>query len=207
MVLDSGRNDARSLEDQRSDAPRFEGGVLATRVGLQFPPSFSYDEWELTGYKVARIASSAAWFIGDWVAFGSIRYETRYRDAIEAVGLDYQTIRNYVWVARKFELTRRRERLSFQHHTEVASLSVREQDYWLARAEEGGWSRNELRRHIRGARTGAQQDSQEDLVQPLSVDRDRVVLWTRAAELVGSSLESWIIANLDHAADTEPFQR
>ncbi|MFE7274766.1 LmbU family transcriptional regulator [Streptomyces sp. NPDC057623] len=176
--------------------------MLATRVGLRFPQSLSYDEWERAGYKVARIASSSAWFIGDWVAFGAVRYESRYRDAIDAVGLDYQTIRNYAWVARKFELTRRRENLSFQHHAEVASLPLQEQDHWLARAEECNWSRNQLRRHIRGERKAAQQAGQGESVQPLSVDRERLVLWTRAAELAGSSLEAWIIANLDRAADS-----
>ncbi|MFF5675073.1 LmbU family transcriptional regulator [Streptomyces hygroscopicus] len=191
----------RLVGKREREAPRFEGNVLATRVGLHFPQSLTYDEWERAGYKVARIASSSAWFIGDWVAFGSIRYESRYRDAIEAVGLDYQTIRNYAWVARKFELARRRENLSFQHHTEVASLPAEEQDYWLTRAEECGWSRNQLRRNIRGTRKPTQRNGEGELVQPLRVDRDRVAWWTRAAELAGSSLETWIIANIDQAAN------
>ncbi len=52
--------------------------------------------------------------------FGERRFGTRYRSAIEATDLDYQTLRNYAWVARNVDAGRRREELSFQHHAEVA---------------------------------------------------------------------------------------
>jgi hypothetical protein len=38
---------------------------------------------------------------------------------------------NYAWVARKVELERRHETLSFQHHAEVSFLALKEQDKWL----------------------------------------------------------------------------
>lgn len=176
------------------------GRVVATNVGLHFPSFLTYEEWERAGQNVARIASSSAWFIGDWVACGQSRYESRYRDAIEAVGLDYQTIRNYAWVARRFDLERRRESLSFQHHAEVASLELKDQDHWLALAEKLSWSRNQLRREVRSSRKGLRPEAEGNVVHPLKVDRNRAARWRRAAEHVGSSLEAWIIANLDLAA-------
>jgi len=54
-------------------------------------------------------------------------------------------------VARRFELERRRDNLSFAHHAEVAPLTQPEQDYWLRVAEEKGWSRNQLRREVRAS--------------------------------------------------------
>lgn len=181
-------------------ARRFEEKVVATNIGLRFPNSLTYEEWKHAGYNVARIASSSAWFIGDWVACGQSRYESRYRDAIEAVGLDYQTIRNYAWVARRFELDRRRECLSFQHHAEVASLGPHEQDHWLSRAEELGWSRNHLRLQVQRSRKTTQGTVHGSVVHPLKVDRGRAARWLRAAEHAGSSLETWNIASLDLAA-------
>jgi hypothetical protein len=44
-------------------------------------------------------------------------------DHIVATGLDYQTLRNYAAVARRFELSRRRDNLSFHHHAELCALS------------------------------------------------------------------------------------
>lgn len=50
---------------------------------------------------------------------------------------------------RRFELSRRRGKLSLQHHAEVASLPVNEQEYWLDQAEQHGWSRNHFRNILR----------------------------------------------------------
>ena len=52
-------------------------------------------------------------------------------------------------VARLFELSGRRDKLSFQHHAEVCALLPAQQDRRLDQAEGEGWSRNELRRHLR----------------------------------------------------------
>jgi hypothetical protein len=52
-------------------------------------------------------------------------------------------------VARRFSLSRRRDKLSFGHQVEVAALSDPEQNYWLRKAEEESWSRNRLRREVR----------------------------------------------------------
>ena len=78
-------------------------------------------------------------------------YEGRYREAVERTGLDYQTLRNYARIARRFEVSRRRETLSFGHHAELASLSEPEQDFWLRKAEQFSWSTSRLRREVRAS--------------------------------------------------------
>lgn len=60
-----------------------------------------------------------------------MKYGRRCRGAIAVTGLDYQTLRNYAVVARRFDLSRRRDSLSCQHHAEVCALSDSEQDRWL----------------------------------------------------------------------------
>lgn len=176
--------------------------VLISRLGLRIPPGLTYNGWERAGVQLSRILDSSAWCLGDWLVCGQENYADRYVRAIEAAGLDYQTLRNYAWVARRFQLERRRELLSFQHHAEVASLDVGEQDQWLDRAEEGRWSRNELRRQLRGARLDkkAAADS-TSLIPRVAVARERVERWRAAAQQADDRLENWMVLILDRAAE------
>lgn len=179
-----------------------EEGVLVTRVGLRIPAVLNYDTWERAGLHIARVADSSAWCLGDWIIYGQTRYSDRYRRAVEAAGLDYQTIRNYAWVARRFDLSRRREALSFQHHAEVAALPEEQQDQWLDRAERHEWSRNELRRNVRGAQRQKKADTRRDagVLSRITPEAERVERWRTAAERSGASLEDWICTRLDLAA-------
>jgi uncharacterized protein YbdZ (MbtH family) len=100
---------------------------------------------------LSSVRTSSAWCLGDWLAYGEAAFSGRYREAIEQTSLDYQTLRNYAWVARRFPLLRRREGLSFGHHAEVASLPPPEQDFWLRKAEDLRWSTSRLRREVRSS--------------------------------------------------------
>lgn len=95
--------------------------------------------------------SSSAWCLGDWLAYGQAAFSGRYRDALGQTSLDYQTLRNYAWVARRFPVSRRRDTLSFGHHAETAALPGPEQDFWLRKAAGQRWSRNQLRQEIRAS--------------------------------------------------------
>jgi hypothetical protein len=191
----------RSRSQDRRHDPKWNGQIFATRVGLRIANSVTFERWEQAGRHISQIADSSAWCLGDWVVYGQSRYADRYQRAIEAVGLDYQTIRNYAWVARQFDLSRRRDTLSFQHHAEVAALAADDQETWLDRAEKYGWSRNQLRENIRASRRGGRKGSAADSVIPrIQVTRERVERWRAAAEQTGDEFESWIVANLDAAA-------
>jgi hypothetical protein len=95
--------------------------------------------------------NSSTWWIADWLIYGETAFPERYREGIHRTALCYQTLRNYAWVARRYEMSRRRDSLTFSHHAEVASLEQPEQDYWLRKAEEYSWSRNELRVQVRAS--------------------------------------------------------
>jgi hypothetical protein len=79
----------------------------------------------------------------------------RHRDAIQQTSLDHQTLRNNAWVARQVPLSRRRDSLSFGHHTEMAALAQAEQDFWLRKAEELSWPVRQLRQQVRAASANA----------------------------------------------------
>ena len=53
--------------------------------------------------------------------------------ASRITGYDVQTLMNMVYVATRFESGRRRERLSWSHHAELAALEPPEQEEWLTR--------------------------------------------------------------------------
>jgi hypothetical protein len=186
--------------------------VLVTSVGLRFPSAMTFPEWERAGRQLSRVVDSTMWCLGDWVAYGLDKYTDRYRHAVDAAGLDYQTLRNYTWVARRFEWSRRRPELSFQHHAEVAALPPDEQDGWLDRAVRQGWSRNQLRLRVRAARAGRDEPGDgggrgQVLVPKLRVPAERAEAWRQAAQLVGEDLERWIIATLDNAAREAVLER
>ncbi|MFJ1867460.1 LmbU family transcriptional regulator [Streptomyces sp. NPDC088097] len=177
------------------------GQVLTTKVGLQIPNTMAYDEWERAGRKLADVLDSSSWWLGDWLVFGKDHYTDRYQRGIRAVGLSYQTLRNYAWVSRRFELTRRRTALSFQHHAELASMPAVEQDLWLDRAEQRQWTTKQLRGALRAARGVEPQPSEPaEPSRRLEVPGSRVQWWHKAAEQSGVDFEQWVMTTLDSAA-------
>jgi hypothetical protein len=186
----------------RPDRP-VENKVSATNTGLRFPERpLDFDDWELTGARIVRMTSSSAWYLGDWLVYGEAHYAERYRIAVEAVGLNYQTLRNYAWVARRFALSRRRDRLTFNHHMEVAKLSIDEQEWWLDRATEQGWSVQELRRRLKQERPGPESIGKAPRVVPkINADENRLERWHAAAKQASTTFDYWVVASLDHAAD------
>lgn len=158
----------------------------------------SLTAWSRLGRQIFIISDSSAWWLGDWLIYGQAQYPDRYKRAIAETSLDYQTLRNYAWVARQFSLSRRREKLSFQHHAEVASLPEPEQEIWLNRAEKGAWSRNELRRRIKAERNGGAADEVTHI--QMNVIAEQKKRWQEAAESTEQDLLVWMVSNLDRAA-------
>lgn len=125
--------------------------VVLRKSGLLFTQGVRFNKWEAIGQQLISVTESTTWWIADWIAYGEETFKDRYREAVQRTSLNYQTLRNYVWVARRFDLSRRHDNLSFGHHAEVATLEQPEQDYWLRKAEELSWSRNHLRNEVRNS--------------------------------------------------------
>ncbi|MGW7530548.1 LmbU family transcriptional regulator [Streptomyces sp. NPDC054783] len=170
-------------------------------MGLQMPAKMAYDEWERAGRQLADVLDSSSWWLGDWLVYGKDHYTDRYQRGIRAAGLSYQTLRNYAWVSRRFDLTRRRPALSFQHHAELASMPVEEQEIWLDRAEQRQWTTKQLRSAVRAARQSEQQPrTSAEPSRRLEVPGSRFQCWHRAAEQLGVDFEQWVMTTLDSAA-------
>lgn len=166
---------------------------------MRFDPLMPIDEWKAVGAKVAFYSEATAWWLGDWLLFGQMKYGRRYKEGVARTGLDYQTLRNYALVARRFELSRRRDNLSFQHHAEVCALPEDRQDVWLDLAAKARWSKMELRRRVRAAATESMPGTTGTTLH-LLVEADRDERWRAAAERSRCALEVWITRSLDAAA-------
>jgi hypothetical protein len=169
--------------------------------GLRLKRDLPFDEWLSLGRRVLTISKASPWCIGDWIVYGQQAYGERYKIALETTQFDYQTLRNYVWVARCFELSRRRDDLSFQHHAEVAALPEPQQELWLDRAQRLRWSRNELRRRVAASRRLATQHDSPTATVQLHVARERFKRWDAAAAAAHQPVEEWVMAMADGAAD------
>ncbi|USQ86420.1 LmbU family transcriptional regulator [Streptomyces phaeoluteigriseus] len=176
--------------------------VLTTKVGLHIPTGLAFEEWERAGRQLSGLLNSSSWWLGDWLVYGKDHYADRYERGINAAGLQYQTLRNYAWVSRRFELHRRRPALSFQHHAELASLCTDEQETWLDSAERMKWSTKQLRNAIRAQREGTpEQTAAAATTRRLAVPDSRLQWWHTAATEAGTELGEWVMATLDAAAD------
>jgi hypothetical protein len=172
----------------------------------------AFDKWVEIGSYLSSVVSSAAWCLGDWLVYGEAAFSGRYRDAIELTSLDYQTLRNHAWVARRFPMDFRRDTLSFTHHAEVAALREPERDFWLRKAEEYGWSAKRLRREVKASQleraadnddndreAGENQPGDDVITLPpgdtvlltVPISADRLESCHVAASRLGLNLETW----------------
>ncbi|MCP3801928.1 LmbU family transcriptional regulator [Allokutzneria sp. A3M-2-11 16] len=172
---------------------------MTLRTSLTLPEKTSLQAWMQIGNQLSSVHESSAWWVGDWLVFGQDRYPDRYKKAIAETTLDYQTLRNYAWVARRFPASRRRDRLSFQHHVVVAALPAEEQDHWLELAEGHKWSRNELRRQV-NASTERPDGPERRGGFNMSFSAGDLTRWRAAAEKRNLAIDLWIKTTLDRAA-------
>ncbi|OQD55160.1 antibiotic biosynthesis protein [Streptomyces phaeoluteigriseus] len=170
---------------------------------MELPAGLTFENWESAGRELSGIVNSSSWWLGDWLVYGKDHYGDRYERGVRAAGLRYQTLRNYAWVSRRFDMKRRRPALSFQHHAEIASLPAEEQEQWLDQAERQGWSTKQLRTAMRLARGAEVPEAQRtaEATRRLAVPDSRLQWWHKAAARSGVELEQWVLDTLDSAAE------
>jgi hypothetical protein len=195
-------NPARLRPDE-SMAARIGLGsqVSAKRTELQLPALLPLGTWARVGQQIALLGSSSAWWLGDWLIYGRKSFPDRYKQAMVGTSLDYQTLRNYAWVAGRFPVPRRRDTLSFQHHAAVASLPPAQQDAWLDLASSLHWSLAQLRGELKTAsRQRESREGHDTAAIELTVSEDRYDRWETAAHKEQKKLVDWLVAVIDEVA-------
>ena len=140
---------------------------LTTQVGTQVLRKSTKAEWENYGEILRRVEEAKQWALGDWLCDGKSHYgDGLYKRAAQVTGLSEGTLRDYLWVASGFELSLRKDKLTYNHHKEVASIKQIAEDTegklflsneadhdkiaeLLADAEKRKWSVVQLREQVR----------------------------------------------------------
>jgi N6-adenosine-specific RNA methylase IME4 len=138
----------------RNAMKRLEGelwmpGFCLMRTGLVVDGDPTFEQWQECGRAIRYMEGAVQWWIGDWLNDGERHYGESYTRALEATGFEYQTAANYKYVAGRVDVSRRREKLPWSHHAEVAALEDADQDKMLGQAEAEGWTRAQLREAVR----------------------------------------------------------
>lgn len=122
-------------------------GFKVTTKGLEIFGGVAFETWEMIGQWLGQMAKGIQWALGDWLHYGESQeaWGETYSQGIDATGLDYQTLANYRWVSSRFEIDRRREKLSWTHHMVVAAMEPRLADEWLDQAERESMSTQALK--------------------------------------------------------------
>jgi hypothetical protein len=169
----SGRQ-TRRPEGALSPAAAGRSPIL-TRTAWWPRQELTLTDWLRHGRCLGSVARASGWRIGDWSRYGSAPYGEKYAVAARITGYDVQSLMNMAYVASRFEISRRREKLSFSQHAELAALPPDEQERWLNRAEVEGLSVRALRARLgRGARSPRQlRPSRVALGAPVSTDGEQ----------------------------------
>lgn len=123
------------------------------RLALGWDPPERLDRaaWLAIGISLAEFGRVNNWWVGDWIRYGTARWGEKYVEAARITGLDGKTLRNIAYVASRFDLSRRRDKLTWSHHAEVAALPPDRQEEWLERALTLRLSPGDLRLELRSA--------------------------------------------------------
>lgn len=127
-----------------------------TVTGLKVTGSPSYDEWMSCGHRLIGVKNSLQWCIGDWLVYGEGRgdWGEMYAQAMDGMGISYQSLADYAKVSKRFQFSRRRLNLSWSHHETVLTLkSETEQDTVLDAAIQDQWNRDEVRAIVKQMKT------------------------------------------------------
>lgn len=116
-------------------------------------------DWLSTGRRLGAIGRCSQWWIGDWIRYGTARWGEKYAEAARVTGYDVASLRNMAWVASRFDLSLRNDKLTWSHHVLLAPLDADAQREWLTRASEERLSVADLRLELRALREGDRKSS------------------------------------------------
>jgi hypothetical protein len=124
------------------------------RVGWIPDGEVEYPQWVEAGRYIGALGRGSQWWIGDWIRYGTARWGEKYAEAARITGYDPQSLRNIAYVTSRFDLYRRRYKLTWTHHAELAALDIDQQEEWLDRAITLKLSARDLRAELRSLRRG-----------------------------------------------------
>jgi hypothetical protein len=111
-----------------------------------------HPEWVVAGRRLGAMGRGSGWWVGDWVCYGAARWGEKYVEAARITGYDIHTLRNLAYVAMRFDVSLRRDNLTWSHHAVVAALEPEDRDHWLDLAVSKKFSVADLKAELRSSR-------------------------------------------------------
>ena len=109
----------------------------ATRLGWDPGVKLSRDQLVEVGRQISKLGNAERWLTGDFYSEASSYGDCK--EICEEADIDYKTARNTAVTCRKFEMSRRRDNLSFSHHEEAGRIdSIEKQESILDKCEREG---------------------------------------------------------------------
>lgn len=133
-------------------APGLEGRYELGAVALKIKPDATFDECQRLFKMFEDFDVSLPWYWGDLLLFTEQRHGEKYAQLVDASRVAKRspsTLKNWVYVAEHVQISRRREKLDWSLHAEVASLTPPQQERWLDAALKHNMTRKELRASIK----------------------------------------------------------
>jgi hypothetical protein len=126
-----------AVAQQMGIVPDGDGGLIykgfkLTNIGLIVTEQTTIEDWNWIGDHLIRLEGSVQWLIGDWVAYGETEWGKTYDQLEVETEYKYQTLRDYVYVAKNVDLSIRNRQMTFSHHRVIAGVKdTRLQKLWL----------------------------------------------------------------------------
>jgi hypothetical protein len=169
-------------------------------LGWQPPQTLDRAGWLTAGVSLAEFGRVNNWWVGDWIRYGNARWGEKYTEAARVTGLDAKTLRNIAYVASRFQLSRRRDNLSWTHHAELAALPPDQQDQWLDRALSLRLSPGDVRIELRSAQRALRSTGESEMLSIDAVDPDTAAEDTFACPHCGGAIspQAWVLGQGGH---------
>lgn len=125
--------------------------MLENGVTVHGEPSLS--QYQSCVDFVERTHKASGWWLVDLIEYGDSRLD--FKDMVDAI-LDHEAItestkKQYRYLGKALPHDNRVEGVPFGHHQVVAGMEPEDQQEWLERSRERGWSQGDLRKEIRAA--------------------------------------------------------
>lgn len=132
-----------------------------SRIAWAPQHDLDHSDWLATGRRLGAIGRCSQWWIGDWVRYGTARWGEKYAEAARVTGYDTASLRNMAWVASRFDLSLRNDKLTWSHHVLLAPLDADAQRDWLRKASDERLSVADLRLELRALRNDERRSSSQ----------------------------------------------
>lgn len=119
--------------------------IQATETSLDIPENLPINDYYEAGTKIHSLHKSTSWLLADLLQYGDSHYGDQFSQVVDDWGYRPETLRNALYVAKRWPKSRRRKELTFAHHQAVSSVDEAVADEMLEIAVKNGYSVKELR--------------------------------------------------------------